>query len=78
MKRFRVLNIDFDMRANILNFEISPSWEPHIQQHHREAQAQLWQNLFLQYGLYLDRRAVLARSHAIARQPRRTRERETI
>ena len=30
MKRYRVITLDFDARANILKTQIKDSWEPHV------------------------------------------------
>jgi hypothetical protein len=36
VKRYRVLNIDFDARANMLNIKIEDWWEPQVKQLHQE------------------------------------------
>jgi hypothetical protein len=50
MKRFRVLRMDFDTRANMLGIEISPTWDPRVQEMHRKNKAMIIEWLAAQYG----------------------------
>lgn len=50
MKRHRILNIDFDARANLLNWEIKDSWEPEIKEMHVKNKALITSELIRDYG----------------------------
>jgi len=49
-KRYRVLNMDFDARPNILSLEIRPEWDTHIQEQHRRNKNQVRQSIIDEYG----------------------------
>jgi len=50
MKRYRVLTIDFDSRATILNIVIDDSWEEHIKELHRRNKQKLEESLLFEFG----------------------------
>ncbi len=51
MKRYRVLEHDFDTRATWLTMEIKDDWEDHIKEMWRDGQEGIKQGLILEYGL---------------------------
>lgn len=50
MKRYRILNIDFDSRANLLNLTIEDSWDEKVKQLHRENKEKIKQWLLMEFG----------------------------
>jgi len=50
MKRYRVLNITFDTRANILNHEIKQEWEPKIKLSWEQNKKNIIEGLIYQFG----------------------------
>ena len=50
MKRYRILNIDFDSRANILSMEINESWEENVKAQHRRNKEQIKEGLLQEFG----------------------------
>jgi ribonuclease PH len=50
VKRYRVLKVDFDTRATLLNLKIEDSWEPNVKQHHVENKAKIVAGLLEYYG----------------------------
>lgn len=57
MKRYRVLNIDFDSRADILNYKIEPDWPEDLKENWMKNKAQIEEEVFFQHGsLYGERK----------------------
>jgi hypothetical protein len=50
MKRYRVLSMDFDTRANILSVEIKENWEPRVKEMWENNKKQILQELAIIYG----------------------------
>jgi hypothetical protein len=50
MKRYRVLRMDFDMRANILSIHVPETWDPHARTSMLQNQASVREGLRAQYG----------------------------
>ena len=50
MKRYRVLTLDFDTRANILKIDIRSDWSPEIQTRWRTIQAGIKEALLAEFG----------------------------
>ena len=50
MKRYRVLHVDFDTRAHVLNLPIQADWEPGIQEQWRTNQEMVRGQVVAQYG----------------------------
>lgn len=50
MKRYRVIEMDFDARANILSLVIDPSWKPELQEEHRRHKESVLQGLMAEVG----------------------------
>jgi hypothetical protein len=50
MKRYRVIEMDFDARANILSLAIDPSWKPELQEEHRRHKESVLQGLMAEVG----------------------------
>jgi hypothetical protein len=51
MKRFRVVNIDFDSRATILNTEIREEWDERIKQSMKDNKKIIKESLVCEYGI---------------------------
>lgn len=52
MKRYRTLAVDFDTRANILNFEIKPEWEESVKQQHAQNKVSVMDGLVAEFGVH--------------------------
>lgn len=50
MKRYRILNMDFDARTNILNIKIEDCWDPKAKQLYQENQDKIRRGLREQFG----------------------------
>lgn len=50
MKRYRVLNIDFDSRASILSQEIQDTWEHSVKDAHRKNKERVIEGLLAEFG----------------------------
>jgi hypothetical protein len=50
MKRYRVIEIDFDARANTISLVIDPSWNPELQKEHRRQKELVLQGLMAEVG----------------------------
>ena len=50
MKRYRVLHMDFDVRANLLALEVQDSWDPRIRERYQQNKEHVRQQLRAQYG----------------------------
>ncbi len=50
MKRYRVLRMELDARANWLNMEIQDTWEPEVQAAHRASHEQIRAELLQEFG----------------------------
>jgi len=50
VKRYRILNVDFDARANMLNIKMEDWWQPKVKQLHQENQAKIWRGLLEDFG----------------------------
>lgn len=50
MKRYRILNMDFDTRASVLSQEIDDTWEESVKQLWRENRQRLQQELQAEFG----------------------------
>lgn len=50
MKRFRVVNVDFDTRATLLGMTIEEHWEETVKQMHRASREQIRAGLVFQFG----------------------------
>ena len=50
MKRYRVLRIDFDARANTLAIESEDSWEPRVRELHQQNQAAIRNGILQDFG----------------------------
>ncbi len=50
MKRYRVLKIAFDFRANMFKFEIGSNWAPEVKQLHEQNRAQIRRGLIAEFG----------------------------
>lgn len=51
MKRYRVINVDFDSRATLLAMEIRDEWEEKVKESHRVSKQQLLNGIRDQYGV---------------------------
>lgn len=51
MKRYRVLTVDFDTRANMLNTEIQDSWKPEVKAQWQENHRLIREGLIHQFGV---------------------------
>jgi hypothetical protein len=52
MKRYRIIQEDFDTRARILDMDIVESWEPHVKTQWEDIKEQIRRELRLEYGSY--------------------------
>ena len=52
MKRFRILNPDFDTRASILSMEIKETWEPSVRECWTRNQQMIRHGLLVEYGAH--------------------------
>lgn len=50
MKRYRVINVDIDSRASMLKIEIQDSWEPRVQELHKQNKEKTREELIEEYG----------------------------
>ena len=50
MKRYRVMTMDFDTRANMLSMEINGNWEEHIKNLYRNNKEQIKDGILCEYG----------------------------
>jgi len=50
MKRYRLINFDFDSRAEILNMEIQDSWEEKIKEQHLRNKEEIKKDILLEFG----------------------------
>jgi hypothetical protein len=50
MKRYRVLDVDFDSRVHLLTLEIQDWWEPQVKQLHQENKEKIRQALINDFG----------------------------
>lgn len=50
MKRYRVVQFDFDTRATILSLEPGPAWEPKVVENHKANQESIREGLLQQFG----------------------------
>lgn len=51
LKRYRVLNVDFDTRATMLSQEIQDSWEPKVRELWHHNQTQITEGLLCEFGI---------------------------
>lgn len=51
MKRYRVLSMDFDTRANILSLEIKNDWEPKIKKQWEDNKQSIKDGIVAEYGI---------------------------
>lgn len=57
-RRYRVVALNFDTRAMLLNEEISDQWEPQIQEQHRENLRRLREHLLFEFGVHNGERKI--------------------
>jgi hypothetical protein len=50
MKRYRILNVDFDSRAHMLKMKIEDWWEPKVKEVHQENKAKIRSGLLEDFG----------------------------
>lgn len=51
MKRYRIIRVDFDTRATLLNLVIQEDWEPKVKQLHHENKQNIIEGLKREFGL---------------------------
>jgi hypothetical protein len=51
VKRYRILDIDFDTRATILAHEIGETWEPNVKKFWQNNQTQILEGLLDEFGV---------------------------
>ena len=51
MKRYRISSFDFDSRANILNIEIKPEWNPKIKEQYENNKKSIEDQILQEFGI---------------------------
>ena len=66
LKRYRILNVDFDARATILTQDIKDDWEEHVKELHRGNKGSVIAGLKAEFGdrfLRIHRNCLVSMSH---------------